>query len=222
MTRAGSPGRAAASRRGSQRARQVEDRLHVERQHLVPGGVRDTPRSGAPQLAPALFTSTCSARSRARELVGERAALGLAAESPPAARRRCRASRAPPRPRSHVLGLARRDVDARAALDEAARDHQADAARAAGHERHLALDREELRRLHVPPRLRAGSRRARSCRWPPPRRASPRSRGRGASRTGSPSPRSPRRRRARRSPACRRASAPLRAASSPTLPRAGA
>src|SRR5207244_5281422 len=43
------------------------------------------------------------------------------------------------------LGLARRDVHLRAGLDEAAGDHEPDAARAAGHEGHLAVDGEEVR-----------------------------------------------------------------------------
>src|SRR5213079_1683584 len=43
------------------------------------------------------------------------------------------------------LGLARGDVDLGAGLDEAARDHEPDAARAAGHEGDLAVDGEEVR-----------------------------------------------------------------------------
>src|SRR5207302_685067 len=54
---------------------------------------------------------------------------------------------------AHV-GLARRDVDPRTRLDHAARNHQADAARTAGHDCRLAVDREEVaghgRRRYLP------------------------------------------------------------------------
>src|SRR5258706_148627 len=43
-----------------------------------------------------------------------------------------------------VLRLARRDVDLAPVLDEAGCDHQPDAARPAGDERHLAFDREQV------------------------------------------------------------------------------
>ena len=92
---------------------------------------------GAPQVAPALLTRTSrwssrraisSARRRHSSSL-ERSA-GIATHTP--ARESSAASVVA------RVGLARGDVDVGAGLDEAARDHLADAPAAAGHQHHLA------------------------------------------------------------------------------------
>ena len=147
MTRAGSPGRAAARSWGSSAtvSRKAAFTLRASTLSKAASGYCSR---GAPQLAPALFTSTWRRGSCA-------ASASASATQPAGVPRvgrhrhgRCRPSRARRPPRRTPRALARGDVDLGARLDEAAGDHQADAPRPAGHERHLAFDGEELLHVH--------------------------------------------------------------------------
>ncbi len=133
-----------------QRPRQVEDGLHVERQHLVPGGVRILGEGRAPVGAGVVDQHVQRRLARPRSPApGARppprcaTSAGIAMQVPSfeSSAAACVAG----------FDVARRDVDPRAGLDEAARDHQPDAARAPRDERHLARDREEI--LHDAPPL---------------------------------------------------------------------
>ena len=99
--------------------------------------------SGAPQVAPALLTRMSSVGKRSRVGVASRRApsgvemsAGIASHSPSAASSRGGGL--------DVSLLARGDDHARAGVDEPAGDHQADPARAAGDERGLAGDVEQV------------------------------------------------------------------------------
>src|SRR5581483_10738571 len=113
MTRAGSPGRTAFSRSGRQARVRWNTPFTLSARTLSQAESGYSAR-GAPQFAPALFTSTWSAGSRA-EIA---------------------------RDHVDVLLLPRGDVDVRTVLDEALRDHAPDAARPAGHQHHLVANRE--------------------------------------------------------------------------------
>ncbi len=99
--------------------------------------------SGAPQVAPALLTRMSSDGKRSRDGGGERLRAlrrrDVAGDRVAVAQRRQLLAG-----RLDVVDLARRDDHTRARAHEAVRDHQADAARAAGHEGGLAGDVEQV------------------------------------------------------------------------------
>ena len=141
MTRGIAVARALLEQR-QERAREMEDRLDVGREDLVPRAVRILAERCAPVRA-GVVDEDMERRLLLRDLLGELAGAGFGADVG-----RCRDARAALRelgrdPIADVL-LARRDVDFGARLDEAARDHQADAPRAAGHEGGLSCDREQV------------------------------------------------------------------------------
>ena len=148
MTRAGSPGFDAASSCGRHARVRWKTPFTFSAKHLVQRGVGIALERRAPVRARVVDEDVQRGLARG-ELGGERSA----------ARPRCR-SRAGSATHSPFFEssaatrvadvlLARRDVDLRAGLDEAVGDHEADAARAAGHERDLAADVEKVRHRGV-------------------------------------------------------------------------
>ena len=100
--------------------------------------------NSAPQAAPALLTrmssdgSASPIRRRQRVAALHRGDVLRQRQAGPAVLRQLLGGRVA------VGGLARGDVDLGAALDEAARDHLADAARAAGDQRRASFQREDI------------------------------------------------------------------------------
>ncbi len=123
-------------------AREVEHAFHVEVEDPVPRGVVEV-RHRRPPRRTGVVDEDVQRRLTLGERVGEATALGLGGE----VSRQRHAGADLGELGGDLLAhrrLARRDVDPGAGLDHPPGDHQADATTAAGDERGLPLDREQI------------------------------------------------------------------------------
>ncbi len=134
------------AKQGHQELGQVEDALHVEGEHALERGLVELLEGRAPGGA-GVVDQDVEGADPTRQLLGQTAApvlggqVGRQRRTGPVGRERGGDLVA-------GVGLARRDVDGGAGVDEPLGDHPADAAGPPGHQRRLALDGEEVRAAH--------------------------------------------------------------------------